>query len=588
MAFWQTTSISDINVGTSPNDGTGDNIRLSFTKVDSNFSNISGFLAGTRVDFLNANISYNLLSNYITVANLFVANATGNTASFLSNITAGNVHANSAIYANSGIYNAGITSLAGNTSVGGTLAITGQSSFGANMSIGGSMLPSTDGVYDLGTASNRFRTIYSQSTDAATQISSSSDAGILLVHANASPGDVQDTGVMGNITSDFGGANTYAFFGYQPANDNFVFKITNTNATIGNNVVYDGVYGNAQLGGLFLSNSTISSSSTTGALIVKGGAGITGNVFAANSITATAYYGNVISTVANVTRMAVSGTIASNLSVDGLIYSGGSQVVTTGQLATLGLSAFTGVGSLFVGNTVFTSAGVSTAANTGAVVILGGLGVGSGSIGGNISANGNVVATGLVGSVYGNVLTANQPYITGLGSIGNLNITGTTTTGALNATTIGVTNITASGNVYIPTITGLTTLSLSGALTAATLTMGPSFNTTYTSGTISSESDAILDTFTAVTYTSAKYFIQIVDTGSIPAKVQTCEVLIVHDRNGASTIPYLTEYAVVSNQANYLGRFSTAYSGGSIQLIFTPNYTPTTMVIKVARTSITA
>ena len=70
MAFWQTTSISDINIGTSPNDGTGDNIRLSFTKVDSNFSNISGFLAGTRVDFLNANISYNLLSQVIFIINI--------------------------------------------------------------------------------------------------------------------------------------------------------------------------------------------------------------------------------------------------------------------------------------------------------------------------------------------------------------------------------------------------------------------------------------------------------------------------------------------------------------------------------------
>jgi hypothetical protein len=588
MAFWQTSSISDINIGTSPNDGTGDNIRASFSKVDSNFSNISSFLSGTRVDFLNANVSFNLLSNYITVANLFVANATGTTASFSSNITAGNVIANSAIYATSGIYNAGITSLVGNASVGGALTITGQSSFGANMSVAGSMIPAVNGLHDLGTASNRFRTVYSLNTDAATQIQSSSDAGLLLVHANASIGDFQDTGILGNITSDFGGANTYCFFGYQPATDNFAFKITNTNATKGNNVVYDGVYGNAQLGGLFLSNSTISSSPTTGALIVNGGAGITGNINAANSIIAPTYYGNIVATVANVTRMAVSGTISNNLSVDGLIYSSGSQVVTTGQLATLGLPAFTGVGSLFVGNTVFTSTGTSTSNVTGAVVIFGGLGVGAGTTGGNINVYGNVSAVGVVGTHYGLIATASQPNITGLGTLGNLNVTNTTTTGTLQATNIGVTNVTATGNVFVSTINGLTSLTIGGLLTTTTSTVGASFNNTYTSGTISAAGATTLDTFTATTYTTAKYVVQIVDSGSIPSKVQASEILIIHDRNSTSTIPYLTEYGCVFNVTGGLGTFSTAYSAGLIQLIFTPNYTPTSMVIKVVRTSLTA
>lgn len=573
MAFWQTNSVTDINIGTTPNDGTGDNIRLAFSKVDNNFSNISTFLAGTSSDFLNANVSLNLYSNYLTTSNLFVSNATGTTASFSSNVTVGNLNANTGIHAGP----ATLTSL----------AVSGQSTFSSNINAAANVIPVTSGLYDLGSPLLRFRTIYSQSTDAATQIQSSSDAGILIVHANASPGDVQDTGILGNITSDFGGANTYCFFGYQPTNDNFVFKITNTNATKGNNVVYDGVYGNAQLGGLFLSNSTISSSSTTGALIVKGGAGITGNVNAANSITALAYYGNVISTVANITRMNVSGTVSANLSVDGTIFSSGAPVVTTSTLSTLGISAYSGQGSLFTGNTIFTSSGTSTSNVTGAVVIFGGLGVGAGATGGNINVYGNVSATGIVGTHYGTIATVNQPSITGLGTLGNLTVTNATTTGTLNATTIGVTNLTATGTVTLSTISGLTSLTIGGALTTTTSAIGSSFTTTYTSGTISSSAAATLDTFTATVYTSAKYVIQIVDTGTTPAKVHATEVLIVHDRNGASTIPYLAEYNAVYN-TSLLGTFSTAYSSGSIQLIFTPNYTPTNMVIKAVRTSITA
>ena len=573
MAFWQTNSVTDINIGTTPNDGTGDNIRLAFSKVDNNFSNISTFLAGTSSDFLNTNVSLNLYSNYLTTSNLFVSNATGTTASFSSNVTVGNLNANTGIHAGP----ATLTSL----------AVSGQSTFSSNINAAANIVPVTNGLYDLGSPTLRFRTIYSQSTDAATQIQSSSDAGILLVHANASPGDVQDTGIMGNITSDFGGANTYAFFGYQPANDNFVFKITNTNATKGNNVVYDGVYGNAQLGGLFLSNSTISSSATTGALIVKGGAGITGNVNAANSIIAPTHYGNIVATVANITRMNVSGTVSANLSVDGTIFSSGAPVVTTSTLSTLGISTYSGQGSLFTGNTIFTSSGTSTSNVTGAVVIFGGLGVGAGTTGGNINVYGNVSATGIVGTHYGTIATVNQPSITGLGTLGSLTVTNATTTGTLNATTIGVTNLTATGTVTLSAISGLTSLTIGGALTATTVAIGSSFTTTYTSGTISSSAAATLDTFTATVYTSAKYVIQIVDTGTTPAKVHATEVLIVHDRNGASTIPYLAEYNAVYN-TSLLGTFSTAYSSGSIQLIFTPNYTPTNMVIKAVRTSITA
>jgi len=63
-----------------------------------------------------------------------------------------------------------------------------------------------------------------------------------------------------------------------------------------------------------------------------------------------------------------------------------------------------------------------------------------------------------------------------------------------------------------------------------------------------------------------------------------------HDRNGSSTLVYINTYGVVSNQGNTspgLGSFIGTYSSGSIRLQYTPNYTPSSMAIKVLRTAIT-
>ena len=569
MAFWQTSEIQDINIGTAPNDGTGDDIRTAFYKADYNFSNISQFLSSTQVNFLNANISYNLITNYITVANLFVANATGTTARFTSNITGGN------LIANVGLYSSGTTNLT-------TLVVTGQSNFDSNINISGNIVPTVSNSYDLGTVTNPFRNLYVGNTLSTTQTVISSESSLLQIHANASVVDTKDVGIFANVRHGYT-ANTYAFFGYQYITDNFVYKITETDAVLGNSVVYGGVYGNVQVGSLFLSNSTVSASTGTGALIVAGGAGVGGTITAAN-ITSPAYYGNVVSTVANIVGLSVSGTVSNNLTVDGNIFSYGYQVITTNTLGNYGTSY---IGGIVSGSQLFLSTTAATLANTGAVVILGGLGVGSGVTGGNIVANGNVIATGHVGSVYGNILTASQPYITGVGSIGNLTVLGTTTTASLNVTSIGAQNITGTGNIYFSTISGLTSLEVTGATTSNSAAIGSSITTTATSGSISSTAPVVIDTFTATTYTTARYLIQVVDTGYTPARVQASEAIVMHDRNGVSTIPYISEFGIVFNVFN-LGNFTTSYSSGQIQLIFTANSTPTNMVVKVVRTSITA
>lgn len=401
MSYWQPGAITSINIGTSPNDGTGDDIRTSFTKVDNNFSNISQYLGGASVDFLGANIAFNLNAQYGNIANFFTPNATGTTATFTSNITGAN------LTATVGLYSAGITHLSGNTY------------------ISSPVIPTGTGI-DLGSPTNRFRTVYSQNTDAATQIQSSSDSGILKIHANAYIGDTQDTGILGNITSDYPShANTYAFFGHQYTTNNFIYKITNIDATLSNNIVAGGFYGGAQFGGMFVSNTTPSNDSTSGALVVCGGAGIAGNL-----------------------------NVAANVNVTGNISSGGYQVVTTN---TPGISLYSGI-SAFNAPVTITATNPSTSTSTGALVLsYGGLGVS-----GNAIIGANVVAGGIVGPYYGTIQTANQPNITGLGSLGNLTVNYTLNAGAIQTTAIGVTNITATGNVNVSTINGLIGLQVTG------------------------------------------------------------------------------------------------------------------------------
>lgn len=562
MSFWNDPgfTINAVRIGSAPNDGTGDTIRDSFDKIDHNFANVSNFLAAATgdgtVEFGKQTITNRLLSTGDTnITNLFVANATGTNATFSANVTTGN------LIVNTKIYTPGIVA-------------------------SGNIVPSAAGQYDLGSVTNPFRNLYYISAVSG-GVAQTTDAGMLVVHANAAVGDVKDVGIFGNITHHYT-SNTYSFFGYQYQTNNFVYKITNTDASKGNSVVYNGIYGNAQLGSLFLSNSTISSSTSTGTLVVGGGAGIGGDTNIAGNISAN-----------NVSFSGV-GVYGGNL------YAAGSQVLTTAQVSTLGYPTYTGQGSLVLGNTVFASSSISTSPTTGAVVILGGLGVGSSTNGGNVNVNGNVAANGLVGPLFGLVQTAAQPNITSLGTLSTLQVNGSigtigiTATGDVNLTKGGGTalNITANvvaggyvGPLYgavqtaaqpnITTLGTLTNLSIGG-----NLIIGDSNTSANTVTGIVTNSTVVLDTFAATAVRTAKYIVQIVDTATTPNKFESAEVLLAHDRNGASTLVYLNTFGVIYNNS-ILGTFDGVYNSGNILFRFTPNYTPGAMTIKITKTSLT-
>jgi hypothetical protein len=88
----------------------------------------------------------------------------------------------------------------------------------------------------------------------------------------------------------------------------------------------------------------------------------------------------------------------------------------------------------------------------------------------------------------------------------------------------------------------------------------------------------VIDSWDNETYTSAKYMIQLTDTGG---KVHTQELMVIHD----GTDVYMSEYGIITTQGE-LGTFSGDIVSGNVEISFTPNYSTSAMNIQVVRQSI--
>ena len=467
---WQPTSIKDINEGTTANDGTGDSIRDAFTKVDENFSNITSFFNGG--------------GDYAT------GPAFSTLAITTANISQGNVG------------NIVITNINGPYT---NAAVNGTNIYG-NINVAGNIVPAGSGIYNLGSPDRPFANLYVVATISTTQITTSSDSGLLIVHANTTPTDEKDVGIIGNVSNHFS-SNMYAFFGYQALTNNFVYKLTPNNAaTLGNSVVYDGVYGNVQFGALYLSNTTPATSNITGALISRGGIGTSNDIWAA-----------------------------------GNIYQRGYRVLNTADVDSIGYPIYNGTGSLFSGNTVFATTTPSVSTNTGAVVVLGGLGVA-----GNINAG-----SGYFGNFWGNITNPSQTNITSLGSLGNLTVLGTTSTNQLQATSGFVTGL---GSTSFITQTGTVTL----LLTAATINAGTIGNTganiVGTIGTAAQPNITTLGNLTNLTVTGAT---NLVGNVSFP-NISVTSTAVVNKLNSAGNIHITGGNLTVSTDATAVAFVTSA------------------------------
>ncbi len=202
------------------------------------------------------------------------------------------------------------------------------------------------------------------------------------------------------------------------------------NLNAGNAIITRGIFTDASLGTvsasgkIYANDTTASTSSSTGALIVAGGAGVTGALYTGGSIN----IGNAVpSTAVGVGALIVSGANA-GASVAGNIYTGGN-IVGGGNLSTIGninIQASTNAtsnssgalivaggagiaGALYTGGSINIGNAVpSTAVGVGALIVSG-ANAGA-SVAGNVYIGGNIVTTGNI-SGSGNLIVNKTTYL---------------------------------------------------------------------------------------------------------------------------------------------------------------------------------
>ena len=298
-------------------------------------------------------------------------------------------------------------------------------------------------------------------------------AGIYVGGNIGDPGSVMTstgTGVVWAAAGGFnGGTITNSFYINDPS------TTASTSTTTGALRVSGGVgiTGNTYIGGQVTSNGnvvitsgTATTSTSTGALQVTGGVGIGGGLYVGNKIVVT---GNVLPS-ANVTYNLGSdtsrwkdlylsgGTIYLNTA--SISASSGKVTITNdsgGSFSVTGSASGQSTGTF--GNLVANSGVASTSTSTGALIVTGGMGVSGAAYHGSVYDNGNRVLTSLSSSGAGNLtVSVSAPASTtvALPATGP----GATTTGS--ATAIPVITTDAYGR-----ISGITTASVSSTLNLA-------------------------------------------------------------------------------------------------------------------------
>jgi len=325
---------------------------------------------------------------------------------------------------------------------------------------------------------------------------------------------------------------------------------------------------------LKINSSENSTSTTSGALTVAGGVGVAGTVYANDIQSSTALVQNFTATTA---------TVTSDLTVNG-------KIITTLVTSTTSLDLSSEVGYPVHIN----AAGHTTEFLAAGQIRPSGPLIGS-SYDSNVVNVSNVGPLLLKGIAYGaQIITSDDhttdKYTWGFSSTGTL-----VAPGNIQAPTITVTSSTNSlstdsGSVIVTGGVGIgLDLVVGNAVhvgtTASNVVVpavysGNSLYASYTSEVISTDSAQNLDTFLTADYRTAKYLVQIVDGSMIHVE----EILLFH--NGTNV--YMNIYAI-STTLGELGEFDASIVGGNtMTLTFTPNYVPTAMVIKVARTTLTA
>ena len=328
--------------------------------------------------------------------------------------------------------------------------------------------------------------------------------------------------------------------------------------------------------------------------------------------------------------MGVGKTInADRINIQTASINSGSNAVstTTGDLV---IAGGLGVGQdVYIGqNLKVLSTVTSQGTDTGALVISGGVGVAKDvTIGGTLTRSGQVTkdlitsaGAGLVlsSATYVDSLTSGTPNTLAIHSFGRPTVQGVLNPTWTNGATLYIDNaplatggstitnawslLVNDGRVKIASVASNLGSTTSGALQVAggagiggNLTVGGEVKATsllvvdnkISSSLVSNKTDSnpvTIDTYVGNDFTTAKYLVQAVDLG-LPNKFHVVELMVTYDGSNDTSGVYISQYGIITNTGE-LGSFDVTYNGGNINVIFTPNYTPVSMNIRVLRMAI--
>jgi hypothetical protein len=199
--------------------------------------------------------------------------------------------------------------------------------------------------------------------------------------------DVYDKGLLIHYQNSVNTLTDYrAIVGIDHTSQHFFLKnniVPNAQGVVDVTTLFNtGSWSTLDAGSIILHDATAASNPTSGALVVAGGIGVSGNSYFNTNTTFLGYNYNLTTTTGNTVTIPNGGLGVKYFYAEESAYVAGSQVLTTGTVNGT-------IGGIFTLTFHFTNLTQSTSTNTGAVIIDGGLG-----LGGNLNMGGNFVTTG--------------------------------------------------------------------------------------------------------------------------------------------------------------------------------------------------
>lgn len=345
---------------------------------------------------------------------------------------------------------------------------------------------------------------------------------------------------------------TYSTSGYAQANAAFA----TANNALPNTSSLITVNGSSQV---LIANTTASTSNTTGALVVSGGAGIAGNLNVGGATSS--FSGSVGVGIANALSKfsIVPGGVENTPTSDVMLHLNGDATYRRLQIDSNSVS-----GPVIMGRQAGGTPGALANTTSGSTLLYidaAGYAVGGPGAGGynNFSASMRFLAAE-------DFTTANA------GSYISWSLTNTGTTSIYEAMRLYNGNLGVGASVGIPSAN----LTVAGSTSIQNTSNTASYGTTIIQATTATTAQTAIDTWSTSAYRSAKYMVQMTQGSNY----HVIELKLLHD----GTTVFLTQYGEITTGVN-LGTFDATISGSTLSLFINPT-SSTSMTINLVREAI--